>query len=178
MLYFQTQTIRMMYKIVGDAMRDVGITEEHPRDYLIFLTIGEGCAWAAGLQGLWKHVSSLNETLRICKAQYEQAALAVTEACMLIKEVTEASQVDNCVSVKLSGATVLACAQCLYAHVLLCGKKCSALPSAHMEMAYWLCTPVSQYKSGKLVTAVQHHQPGLSTLECLGICGTRWLMRQ
>lgn len=40
MLYFQTQTVRMMYKIVGDAMRDMNITEEHPRDYLIFLTIG------------------------------------------------------------------------------------------------------------------------------------------
>ncbi|KAK9802796.1 hypothetical protein WJX73_007251 [Symbiochloris irregularis] len=39
-LYFQTQTIRMMYKIVADAMRDVGNTEEHPRDYLIFTTIG------------------------------------------------------------------------------------------------------------------------------------------
>ena len=39
-LYFQTQTIRMMYKIIADAMNDMNITDEHPRDYLIFTTIG------------------------------------------------------------------------------------------------------------------------------------------
>ena len=39
-LFFQTQTVRMMYKIVADALRDMNITDEHPRDYLIFTTIG------------------------------------------------------------------------------------------------------------------------------------------
>lgn len=40
-LYFQTQTIRCMYLIIAEALRDMGITNEHPRDYLIFLTIGQ-----------------------------------------------------------------------------------------------------------------------------------------
>ena len=40
-LFWQTCTIRMMFRIVGDALRDAGHPERHPGDYLIFLTVGE-----------------------------------------------------------------------------------------------------------------------------------------
>ncbi|KAL3693763.1 hypothetical protein R1sor_007414 [Riccia sorocarpa] len=38
-LYFQSQTVQMMYTIIADAIRDSG-RSEHPRDYLNFYTLG------------------------------------------------------------------------------------------------------------------------------------------
>ena len=39
-LFWQTCTLRMMFKIVGDALAEVGRPDKHPGDYLIFLTVG------------------------------------------------------------------------------------------------------------------------------------------
>ncbi|CAM6095005.1 unnamed protein product [Calypogeia fissa] len=39
-LYFQAQTIQMMYTIVADAIRDEGLQGSHPRDYLNFYCLG------------------------------------------------------------------------------------------------------------------------------------------
>ena len=39
-LFWQTCTIRMMFRIVGDALKEAGLPDRHPGDYLIFLTIG------------------------------------------------------------------------------------------------------------------------------------------
>ena len=40
-LFWQTCTLRMMFKIVGDALAEMGQHDKHPGDYLIFLTVGE-----------------------------------------------------------------------------------------------------------------------------------------
>ena len=39
-LFWQTCTLRMMFKIVGDALAEAGVQGKHPGDYLIFLTVG------------------------------------------------------------------------------------------------------------------------------------------
>jgi phospholipase D1/2 len=40
-LYFQTQTMKMMYGVIADALKDVGkLGERHPRDYLNFYCLG------------------------------------------------------------------------------------------------------------------------------------------
>ncbi len=38
-LAFQTYTIRMMYKLIGDALKAQG-SPDHPRDYLNFFCLG------------------------------------------------------------------------------------------------------------------------------------------
>ena len=38
-LTFQTHTIRMMYKLIGDALKAQG-SSDHPRDYLNFFCLG------------------------------------------------------------------------------------------------------------------------------------------
>ncbi|KAG0586511.1 hypothetical protein KC19_2G096500 [Ceratodon purpureus] len=40
-LFFQTQTMKMMYGVIADALKDVGkLGERHPRDYLNFYCLG------------------------------------------------------------------------------------------------------------------------------------------
>jgi len=40
-LYFQSQTMKMMYKLIAEALRDCGLTgQRHPRDYLNFYCLG------------------------------------------------------------------------------------------------------------------------------------------
>ena len=44
MIAWQSRTIAMMYKLVADALRDVGDNERVPTDYLLFFCLGEAFA--------------------------------------------------------------------------------------------------------------------------------------
>ncbi len=39
-IFWQGRTIQMMYHIIGQAMRDAGVKDQHPRDYLAFYCLG------------------------------------------------------------------------------------------------------------------------------------------
>ncbi|KAK9829228.1 hypothetical protein WJX72_004613 [[Myrmecia] bisecta] len=39
-LHFQTNTMRMMYTLVADALREKGLQDQHPTDYLFFFCLG------------------------------------------------------------------------------------------------------------------------------------------
>ena len=39
-IFWQGRTIQMMYHIIGQAMQDAGVHDQHPRDYLAFYCLG------------------------------------------------------------------------------------------------------------------------------------------
>jgi phospholipase D1/2 len=39
-LYFQTQTMKMMYRLIGDTLKDCGLSHRKPTDYLNFYCLG------------------------------------------------------------------------------------------------------------------------------------------
>ena len=39
-IFWQGRTIQMMYHIIGQAMQDAGVKDQHPRDYLAFYCLG------------------------------------------------------------------------------------------------------------------------------------------
>ncbi len=51
-IFWQGRTIQMMYHIIGQAMQDAGVHDQHPRDYLSFYCLGtQSCLpnWQAPL---------------------------------------------------------------------------------------------------------------------------------
>jgi phospholipase D1/2 len=57
-LHYQTTTIRAMYKRIGDTLREVGVMDRFPTDYLQFYCLGNREA-----EGMVRAVKKIGELL-------------------------------------------------------------------------------------------------------------------
>ena len=58
---WQSRTIAMMYKLVADALRDVGDNERVPTDYLLFFCLGKAFVRPATTCVALVHVASAGQ---------------------------------------------------------------------------------------------------------------------